>query len=439
MARTIREELAKPPVRGCERFVLARTGLSTLDGQHVLLLRGAEPIPEDSYFMHPSGSAWSPRVTTEFLSSAAVLRSGLVLIHSHPYSNKPGLSATDRRSLGGLLPACQAHVPVQPHGSLVLGEDSKLGGLIWLPGHPPSELVEVSAAEWCGMPRIVRPEPAITDALARTRFDRLQPIIGTGGLAALQRSTVGVVGLCGGGSHVVQQLAHLGIGSLVIVDDETVEETNLTRMVGATTADIRHPKVDVMEKLVGGIDSEIRVRKVQETFPSKRGMEALKGCCAVVSCLDSYAARDEVMKFAWRHLLPVVDIGMTAIPTETRAFGADAVCGHMCFYHPGGPCMWCADQLSTAKLEAERAQDGESYVRGMAAPQVVSFNGLLASWAVIELMQYLTGFMPRTDAPTSRGFMIYDGVARSIHALEPTRKGSCRLCNFELGAGDPTW
>jgi hypothetical protein len=64
--------------------------------------------------------------------------------------------------------------------------------------------------------------------------------------------------------------------------------------------------------------------------------------------------------------------------------------------------MWCADQLSQAKLDAERAAlEGGRYVRGIAAPQVVSPDGLLASLAVTELMQYLTGFIPESASPTS--------------------------------------
>jgi len=43
--------------------------------------------------------------------------------------------------------------------------------------------------------------------------------------------------LGGGGSHIVQQLAHLGVGNFVLVDPDHVEETNLNRLVGATNKD----------------------------------------------------------------------------------------------------------------------------------------------------------------------------------------------------------
>jgi len=256
----------------------------------------------------------------------------------------------------------------------------------------------------------------------------------------LLQSTIGVVGLCGGGSHVAQQLAHLGVGELVLIDDQEVELTNLTRMVLARTQDVGKPKAEVIASAVAAINPGLRVTSVPRTFPSSEGITALKRCDAVVCCVDSYSARSELMTFAWRHLIPLIDIGMAAIPSKAGSSGATQVLGHCCVYHPGGPCMWCADQLSQAKLDAERgAADEGRYVRGMAAPQVVSTNGLLASLAVTELMQYLTGFMPESLSPTSNGFILWDGVARTVEALAPSRKATCRLCQFELGAGDPAW
>ena len=53
-------------------------------------------------------------------------------------------------------------------------------------------------------------------------------------------ATVAIVGLCGGGSHVYQQLGHVGIGSVLLVDHDTVDDTNHNRMVGLTAKDIEN-------------------------------------------------------------------------------------------------------------------------------------------------------------------------------------------------------
>lgn len=48
---------------------------------------------------------------------------------------------------------------------------------------------------------------------------------------------VGIVGLCGGGSHVAQQLAHIGVGRFRLFDPDTADETNTGRMVGLSAKD----------------------------------------------------------------------------------------------------------------------------------------------------------------------------------------------------------
>lgn len=49
---------------------------------------------------------------------------------------------------------------------------------------------------------------------------------------------VGIICLGGGGPHVAQQLAHIGVGQYVLVDPDVIEETNLNRLVGGTLADV---------------------------------------------------------------------------------------------------------------------------------------------------------------------------------------------------------
>ena len=51
----------------------------------------------------------------------------------------------------------------------------------------------------------------------------------------LSRSGAALVGLGGGGSQVAQQLAHIGLGNFLLIDPDIVEDTNLTRLAGATS------------------------------------------------------------------------------------------------------------------------------------------------------------------------------------------------------------
>src|SRR5258708_17565196 len=65
-----------------------------------------------------------------------------------------------------------------------------------------------------------------------------------------------MVGLGGGGSHVVQQLAHLGVGKFVPVDDDIIERKNLNRLLCGTAADAKvgRAKTEIAERVITSIN-----------------------------------------------------------------------------------------------------------------------------------------------------------------------------------------
>src|SRR5208337_745022 len=69
------------------------------------------------------------------------------------------------------------------------------------------------------------------------RFSR-QTFLGEAGQDAIERCRVGLVGLGGGGSHIVQQLAHVGFLNYVLYDGDFTDESNLNRQVIARKADV---------------------------------------------------------------------------------------------------------------------------------------------------------------------------------------------------------
>src|SRR5690242_20636372 len=75
---------------------------------------------------------------------------------------------------------------------------------------------------------------------------------------------VAIVGNCGGGSHVAQQLAHVGIGQFVLVDPDVTESVNLNRMVGSTPADADAAlqKTAVLRRLIQGVNPEAQVEEL---------------------------------------------------------------------------------------------------------------------------------------------------------------------------------
>src|SRR5271156_1269827 len=97
--------------------------------------------------------------------------------------------------------------------------------------------------------------------MSKERFSR-QSFLGLDSVERIARCTVGVAGLGGGGSHIIQQLAHIGFQRFVIYDGDIVEESNLNRLVGATSIDVaaETPKLQVAKKMIFGLQPRANVR-----------------------------------------------------------------------------------------------------------------------------------------------------------------------------------
>lgn len=96
------------------------------------------------------------------------------------------------------------------------------------------------------------------------RFKRCEKIIGKDNLEKLKSSTVLVIGCGGVGGYVCEGLVRSGVGKIIIVDFDKVEETNINRQIIALESTLGKKKVDVLEKRLKDINSNLEVRKICE-------------------------------------------------------------------------------------------------------------------------------------------------------------------------------
>jgi hypothetical protein len=244
-----------------------------------------------------------------------------------------------------------------------------------------------------------------------------QSFLGSGSDAVLANAKIGIVGLGGGGSHVAQQLAHVGIGTFVIVDPDDIEDTNLNRLVGGTWADVtaKRPKVEIAERLIKGVrpNAKVAARKAEWQTVS----DDLKLCDVIIGGLDSVRAKAELDAFCRRFLIPYIDQGMD-VHGEA---GRHLVAGQVVLSMPGKPCLQCFGIVTNAALEEE----GRNYGAAGGKPQVVWPNGVLASTAVGLVIQLLT---PWFETPLDSAYLEYDGntgVVRPSYRLKLLAHKEC--------------
>jgi hypothetical protein len=237
---------------------------------------------------------------------------------------------------------------------------------------------------------------------------------------------VGVCGLGGGGSHVVQQLAHIGFQNYVLYDDDPVEESNLNRLIGATSADAlaETSKLHLAKMMIYGLQPRASVRGFACKWQDRP--TALRECQILFGCVDGYKGREELEIVCRRFLIHYIDIGMDVHGVEKPVIG-----GQVILSSPGGPCMRCMGFLTDEKL----AQDAARYGNAGARPQVVWPNGVLASAAVGLAVDLVTDW---TRLRRSHAYLVYDGNESTL-GDSVTLRGIKRECpHFSVTAlGDP--
>ncbi len=258
-----------------------------------------------------------------------------------------------------------------------------------------------------------------------------QSFLGSHSENTLRQSVVAVVGLCGGGSHVAQQLAHVGVGSILLVDHDIADDTNLNRMVGLTMTDVMtgESKVNVLDRLIKSVNPSADVKLFQTEW--QYCTDHLKHCTAIFGCVDSYGERDQLERFTRRHMIPYIDIGMDVHGSH----GKHHVTGQIIVSLPGHACMRCMGFLTDEVL----AQEAQKYGAVGGKPQVVWPNGVLASTAVGQMISLLCPWHP--DFSPSL-YLDYDGNRFTVspnRRLAYIEQASCDHFSGLDALGDIAW
>ena len=98
------------------------------------------------------------------------------------------------------------------------------------------------------------------------RFARTEMLLGDAGLARLAASSVAVFGVGGVGSFTAEALARAGVGSLTLIDHDTIDVTNINRQIHALTETVGKAKTTVMAERIRAINPHCRVREIRAFY-----------------------------------------------------------------------------------------------------------------------------------------------------------------------------
>ncbi len=309
---------------------------------------------------------------------------GCFHVHLH---NHTGATYPSRTDEVGLPPVAKSFANVSPNqasGILILSEDSFYASVIC-----PNEkkFITPELISVVGYPLNLCFPGAKMNA-RRKSLDR-QSFLGVKSQHVFENIKVGIIGYGGGGSHIGQQLAHLGVKNILIFDDDKVEETNLNRLIGAWFSDVKKAvlKINVAKRIIKKILPSVQIVCINKRWQEKA--ELLQLCDVVFGSADTYAERQQLEAECRRYLIPLIDIGMDVHILDN----AYEMSGQIILSMPGSPCMKCFGFLTDKKLALEAAKYGDVGGR----PQVVWANGVLASTAVGAFVDLATGWTKTED------------------------------------------
>ncbi len=239
----------------------------------------------------------------------------------------------------------------------------------------------------------------------RLRYNRHLILDGMGpeGQQRLLRSKVLLIGAGGLGSPAALYLAAAGVGTIGIVDGDSVSLANLQRQVLHATADIGQPKVDSASRHIAALNPDVQVRTYQCFLAEDNAAELIADYDFVIDGSDNFATKY------------LVNDACVMAGKACSIGGISRFSGQLTTVVPGGACYRCLFPEPPAAKDVETcAQVG---VLG-------SIAGILGTLQATECIKYLTGMGELlTDT-----LLTFDALTMQWQRIEAGRSDGCALC-----------
>jgi molybdopterin/thiamine biosynthesis adenylyltransferase len=412
-----------------EEAAVLLAGASRTENAVRLYVREIHPVPIDG-FAHRGSLTLSvdPSWYAPLLKRCRDEGWSFVLAHSHPFGADAAFSAIDDAGEQALMPRLFQRAPDRPHGALVMGTH-RASARIWLPGERAGVrcdevLVRGNrlASIWSGQ----RPDEREHDE----RTARQVLAFGEVGQRQLRRARIAIVGLGGLGGQMYQQLKHLGARAVTLIDFDQIATSNLSRLVYARPGDVGRSKVEVAQSFGLEVLPDSEDVAIPSDVTTDRGARAAIDADVLIVATDNLRSRLIASRVSTQYLIPLIDAG---IDIDASGGRVRAIGGRVTRISPESGGLCCVGILDAVRLADEIAP--APYIRGavVPAPSVVSLNGVIASLAVTEVLDLVTGFSDLEHTlPRS---LVYDGRRGIVRSVAETIR-PCGVCSLVRGAGD---
>lgn len=230
--------------------------------------------------------------------------------------------------------------------------------------------------------------------------------IGGAGQLKLRAARIAVIGAGGIGCPAIQYLAAAGVGTLRVIDDDSVSLSNLQRQVLFGTGDLGRSKVEMAGERVAALNPDVAFEGVPARLTTDNAASLIGAVDLVLDGCDNFATRLAVADHCTRAGIPLVSAALGQFQGQIGTFRG---------WEHDQPCYRCfvgdafdADDCDTC---------AEQGVLGAMA-------GLIGSWAALEAVRAITGFGPDPAGKVQ----VFDGIAPALRTIRIPKDPACRTC-----------
>ncbi len=393
-----------------------------------LLVRRINIAPPDGYRKRNTSSAiLEPSFLAPIVKDARKHGNGLVFVHTHPWElGVPDFSTVDSKGEQILQEFLHGRGVIGPNAALVFGENHCKARLLGTD-------TGVSVLTIGATRRVIYDYTRKVDI--HLAHDRQVRLLGADAQRKLHKMVIGVVGVGGTGSVIVQQLAHLGVENFILIDHDLVEETNLNRLVAAQHKDVGTPKVLIAERQAKQIIPSAQVTTIQGSVLDLDVANSLVSVDFIFCCTDTQASRAVVNQLAYQYLVPCIDMGVSITTGDGTI---QRITGRVQLLSPGHACLTCQELLDSNIVRQEfmtpEQRDQDPYFIGQGEPQpaVISLNSTMSSLATTMFLAVVA------ELPSKARQLNYDALIGRIRASSAIRHPTCVVCSRygALGRGN---
>lgn len=430
--------------RSKEQMAVTLCGINRLKNETRLLARHLILMPPEAFRRQSSAYLeLDASVQRQILELAASEGLSQIDWHSHPGDTSYiGFSGTDDHNESKLASYLSEKIPGTIYGSVVVNRHV-FDARIWQVNDDDVETRPVDSIRWgdlndeCPISmrrKTIRPE------IVDEQFSRQVAAFGNALQTRLRQCRIGVIGVGGLGGIVVEMLSRLGSDNWVLVDDDTVEITNLNRLPGSSHRDAyyRTSKVSLAQRNTMRANPYAKTLALRLPVSDRSAIQALKSCDLLIAATDNHSSRLVTNRLSVQYLIPLIHLGVNIDVDEMR--NLTDMSGEYAFPSLGEWCLQCAgivdNQLAGWELSDEGLRNTlreRGYIKDTPAPAVYHLNGVIAALAVAEIHNFVFPYKP------IRRYLTYDELKGELMALEVATENRCTVCDAEegyLGLGD---